>query len=66
MARSKHENILIDTFLKIYKKHNNPIWATEELEWLVLNKYYYEFCKLDLVDQWEVRNMLGAFSKLYK
>lgn len=66
MARSINENKLIETFMNIYKKHQNPIWATEELEWLVLDKYYYEFRKLDLADQWEIRNLLGAFSKLYK
>ena len=66
MARSNSENKLINKFIEIYLKHNNPIWATEELEWLVLIKYYAEFSSLDLADQWEIRNMLGAFSKLYK
>ncbi len=66
MARSKNELKLTEAWLKIYNKHCNPIWATEELEWLVLEKHYSEFANLDLADQWEIRNMLGAFSKLYK
>jgi hypothetical protein len=66
MARSKHENLLIDVWLKMYSRHQNPIWATEELEWTVLVKHYYDFEKLNEFEQWEIRNMLGAFSKLYK
>ena len=42
MARSYYENNLIRTWLNIYSKHQNPIWATEELEWLVLQKHYYD------------------------
>lgn len=64
--RSNIENLLIEQFYKIYNKHQNPIWATEELEWLILQKYYYDFINLNEFDQWEIRNMLGAFSKLYK
>lgn len=66
MARSKHENLLIDAWLKMYSRHQNPIWATEELEWTVLVKHYYDFEKLNKFEQWEIRNMIGAFSKLYK
>lgn len=66
MARSHYENSLIRAWLNIYSKHQNPIWATEELEWLVLQKHYYDFEKLSEFDQWEIRNMLGAFAKLYK
>lgn len=66
MARSKFEVKLIDAFLKIYNKHQNPIWATEELEWMVLVKHRYDFDRLSEFDQWEIRNMLGAFAKLYK
>ena len=64
--RSNIENLLIEQFYKIYNKHQNPIWATEELEWLILQKHYYDFINLNEFDQWEIRNMLGAFSKLYK
>ena len=64
--RSNIENLLIEQFYKIYNKHQNPIWATEELEWLILQKYYYDFINLNEFDQWEIRNLLGAFSKLYK
>ena len=66
MARSKYENMLTEAWMRIYNKHCNPIWATEELEWLVLQKHYYEFSALDDDTQWEIRNLLGAFSKLYK
>lgn len=64
--RSNIENSLIEQFYKIYNKHQNPIWATEELEWLILQKYYYDFINLNEFDQWEIRNLLGAFSKLYR
>lgn len=64
--RSNIENLLIEQFYKIYNKHQNPMWAAEELEWLILQKHYYDFINLNEFDQWEIRNMLGAFSKLYK
>lgn len=64
--RSNIENLLIEQFYKIYNKHQNPIWATEELEWLILQKYYYDFINLNEFDQWEIRNLIGAFSKLYR
>ena len=64
--RSNIENLLIEQFYKIYNKHQNPIWAIEELEWLILQKYYYDFINLNEFDQWEIRNLLGAFSKLYR
>lgn len=64
--RSNIENLLIKQFYKIYNKHQNPIWATEELEWLILQKHYHDFINLNEFDQWEIRNMLGAFSKLYR
>ena len=64
--RSNIENLLIEQFYKIYNKHQNPIWATEELEWLILQKYYYDFINLNEFDQWEIRNLLGALSKLYR
>ena len=64
--RSNIENLLIEQFYKIYNKHQNPIWATEELEWLILQEYYYDFINLNEFDQWEIRNLLGAFSKLYR
>lgn len=64
--RSNIENLLIEQFYKIYNKHQNPMWAIEELEWLILQKHYYDFINLNEFDQWEIRNMLGAFSKLYK
>lgn len=64
--RSNIENLLIEQFYKIYNEHQNPIWATEELEWLILQKHYHDFINLNEFDQWEIRNMLGAFSKLYK
>lgn len=64
--RSNIENLLIEQFYKIYNKHQNPMLAIEELEWLILQKHYYDFINLNEFDQWEIRNMLGAFSKLYK
>ena len=64
--RSNIENLLIEQFYKIYNKHQNPIWATKELEWLILQEYYYDFINLNEFDQWEIRNLIGAFSKLYR
>ena len=64
--RSIYEEKLIKKFLELHSKHHNPIWATDELTWLTLNKHRHEFEKLSEFDQWEIRNLLGAFAKLYK
>ena len=64
--RSEHEQKIIDAFLKIYAQHKNPIWASETLDYLILEKHKEEFKRLSDEEQWEIRNLLGAIARLYR
>lgn len=64
--RSEHEQKIINAFLKIYSQYQNPIWTSETLDYLVLEKYKEEFKRLSDEEQWEIRNLLGAIARLYR
>lgn len=64
--RSEHEQRIINAFLKIYSQHQNPIWTSETLDYLVLEKHKEEFKRLSDEEQWEIRNLLGAIARLYR
>lgn len=64
--RSVNEQRIVEAFLNIYSKHQNPIWTSETLDYLVFVEYKEEFEKLSYDEQWEIRNMLGAVAKLYR
>lgn len=53
-------------FVNIMRKHMNPVWALEELEYLVLTVYRDDFDKLTDYEQEEVKNYLMALNLLYK
>lgn len=64
--RSEYEDKIIQAFLNIYATHQNPIWTSETLDYLVFVKHKEEFEKLSEQEQWEIRNLLGAVAKLYR
>ncbi len=64
--RSVNEKRIVDAFLNIYNQHQNPIWTSETLDYLVFVEHKEEFEKLSDWEQWEIRNLLGAIAKLYK
>lgn len=53
-------------FVNIMRKHMNPIWALEELEYLVWTVHRDEFDKLTDYEQEEIRYYLMALNLLYK
>lgn len=53
-------------FVNIMRKHMNPVWALEELEYLVLTVYRDDFDKLTDYEQAEVKYYLMALNLLYK
>lgn len=64
--RSEIEIRMINKFLEIRSKHGNSIFAIEELDWLIFKKHKEQFWALDEEKQWEVRETLSAFKKLYE
>ena len=53
-------------FVNIMRKHMNPVWALDELEYLVWNVHRGEFDQLTEYEQEEVKGYLMALKLLYK
>lgn len=56
---------LQNAYLKIIKKHNNPVWAREELEWYVYDKYKDRYDKLSSEDKYIIDTYFSALKKIY-
>lgn len=41
------EKEVIDKYYDILEKHNNRVWATDELEWLININYFNFICEDD-------------------
>lgn len=59
----KVEKILTNKFVEIVAKHHNPVWAREELEYLVFIAHRDEYEQLSVEDK---RNVLDYFDGLTK
>lgn len=57
------EDALKDAFLQIIQKHNNPIWAREELEYFVYERNKDAYDNLNELDK---RTVDGYFQSLKK
>lgn len=53
-------------FVNIMMKHMNPVWALEELEYLVWTVHRDDFDKLTDYEQEVVKSYLMAMNLLYK
>ena len=65
-SRSYIEGTLLNAFLKIQSRHGNPVWAIDELNWLVFDKHRDAFWSLSESDQWEVRCVIKSIELTYK
>ena len=63
--RSIYEQRIVDKFLSIYNQHQNPVWAYDELDYLIFYKYEEEFNELSDEIQWEIRNVMSAIKLLF-
>lgn len=61
----KIETLLNEKFAEIYGKHCNPIWAREELAYLVYHKHGDQFRSLNEKDQEVVIYYFDALVKLH-
>lgn len=57
---------LANGFVNIMKKHMNPVWAIDELEYLVLDVHKGDLYNLSEEDQDLVKGYLLALKLLYK
>jgi len=53
-------------FIEIMARHMNPVWALEELDYLIYDKYASEFYNLSEEEQWEVRSCMMSLDKVYR
>lgn len=56
---------LENKFLNIIQKHNNPIWAREELEWLVYDKHRCLYDNLSCTEKFEVDVYFSSLNKIH-
>lgn len=61
----KIQKILSEKFAMIFTKHNNPIWAREELAYLVYHKYGWVLKHLDEKDLRDIDEYFGALMKIH-
>ena len=59
------EKILSDRFVEIMKAHGNPLWALETLEYEVFVKNIEALERLEMNDQWIIRNFMDALRRIY-
>lgn len=58
-------NSLSDKFTSIVMKHGNATWATDELFWLVYDKYRWMYEELSLEYKLEVDTYMVALKLLH-
>lgn len=52
-------------FVEILARHNNPVWARRELEWLVYDKYKTLYELLSEEEKKEVDDYMTALTKIH-
>lgn len=59
------EDALKNAYLKIIEKHNNPIWAREELEWFVYDKHGDAYNYLSDSDKQTIDGYFQSLKKIH-
>lgn len=59
-------NAIVNKFIEILGRHGNPVWAMEELDYLIYVEHNDEFNNLCEKDQWEVRSCMLGLDKIYR
>lgn len=61
----KVEKLLTNKFVEIVAKHHNPVWAREELEYLVFIAHRDEYDQLSVEDKRDVLDYFDGLTKLH-
>ena len=61
----KVEKLLTNKFVEIVAKHHNPVWAREELEYLVFIEHRDEYEQLSAEDKRDVLDYFDGLTKLH-
>ena len=56
----KIQQTLNKKFIEILSRHNNPVWARQELEWLIYDKYKTLYELLNEEEKKEVDDYMAA------
>ena len=59
------ETKLTNKFIEIFAKHQNALWAREELEYLVFVVHKDEYDKLSIEDKRDVLDYFDGLNKLH-
>lgn len=52
-------------FLEIMRRHHNAVWAIQELDWLIYDKYRYLYDILNEDEQQDVNDYIAALKLLH-
>ena len=61
----KIQQTLNEKFIEILSRHNNPVWARQELEWLIYDKYKTLYELLNEEEKKEVDDYMAALTKIH-
>lgn len=61
----KIQRALSSKFVEILARHNNPVWARKELEWLVYDRYRTLYELLSEEEKKEVDDYMVALTKIH-
>ena len=61
----KIQRALSSKFVEILARHNNPVWARKELEWLVYDRYRTLYEILSEEEKKEVDDYMVALTKIH-
>lgn len=56
---------ITDAFYRILEKHNNPRWATEELDYLIYSVNKHKVWELTEDEQYQVSHIMGILKQSY-
>lgn len=61
----KIQMALSSKYVEILARHNNPVWARKELEWLIYDRYRTLYELLNEEEKKEVDDYLVALTKIH-
>ena len=59
------KQVIDNKFLAIMKRHQNAVWAIQEIEWLIYDRHRYLYDKLSAEYKQDVDDYIAALKLLH-